>query len=503
VTGNRYFSSNNVMDALPAAREAATWKDQVLNGRVFQRELDVANQNRDRQIYPTISPGPDPGTSALELRVKDRLPLHGRLEVNNQNTPGTPDWRINASANYNNLWQREHHLGISYGFTPEEFKSRGLMPDYFFNRPLIANSGAYYRIPFGSAESVEERITGSPRFGYDEATHQFRLPPAGSRPDFTLYASASSSDTGVKLGPLQTISQTPLLTIQSQDSGQNLTLNENIGGRLNSPWVLTDTRRFNFSGGADWKQYVLKSYNTNNFLITTVITNSQGSQTIQSQVSSAQPVRQNEVTYFPVSLGADFFETDASGSFSGSLGLAYNFTGYTRDFQAAAYSQDAKADYGKLLLSLSREQKFFQGGSLLFRANGQAATGPLLSNEQFALGGLNSVRGYYDGDEYGDAGWFGSAEARSPFIAGTVPVWTGTVPVWLRGVAFVDVGQRFLLDSDAGAPAVRTLLGAGFGLSANVNNRVDMRLAVGWPFENSANTNAGDPRAYFSMGGQF
>ena len=115
VTGNRYFSSNNVLRALPSLKT-----NQVLNGRVFQRELDLANQDRDRQIYPTLGPGPEPGTSALDLRVKDRLPLHGRLEVNNQSTPGTPEWRINGSLQYNNLWQREHQLGLSAGFTPED-----------------------------------------------------------------------------------------------------------------------------------------------------------------------------------------------------------------------------------------------------------------------------------------------------------------------------------------------------------------------------------------------
>jgi hemolysin activation/secretion protein len=176
VTGNRYFSSNNILRALPSLSTNAP-----LNSRVFQGELDIANRNRDRQIYPTIGPGPEPGTSALTLRVKDRLPLHGRLEVNNQSTPGTPDWRINSSLSYANLWQREHQVGLSYGFTPEAFKSDGLVSDRLFNRPLIANYGAYYRLPFGSPESLEDRIASSSgRFGYDEATRQFRLPPAGS-----------------------------------------------------------------------------------------------------------------------------------------------------------------------------------------------------------------------------------------------------------------------------------------------------------------------------------
>lgn len=499
VTGNRHFSSNNVVRALPSLQT-----NTLLNGRVFQRELDLANQNRDRQIYPVLSPGPDPGTSALNLKVKDRLPLHGRLDVNNYSTPGTPDWRVNTSLNYNNLWQREHQLGISYGFTPEEFKSEGLVPDYFFNRPLVANYGAYYRLPFGAARSVQEQIAGASRkFGYDEATRQFRLPPAGARPDLTVFASASSSDTGVKYGPARIVSQTPLLTIVSQDSGQNLTVNESAGGRWNVPIALGDARRISLSAGVDVKRYFFETFNTNNFLITTVVTNAQGSQTIESRVASPQPVRSAELTYFPLAFGVDYSQSDGGGTLSASLGLSYNFIGDSADFAALSYSRDANADFGKATLSLSRDQKIYRGWSLLLRASGQAATGPLISIEQFGLGGISSVRGYYEGDEYGDAGWFGSLELRTPYLARQVPVGAETAPTWLRGSVFVDSGQRYRLDNRLGHDPYRTLLSAGFGLSANLNNHFDLRLAVGWPLFDTLNTRAGDPRAHFTVGGQF
>jgi len=127
----------------------------------------------------------------------------------------------------------------------------------------------------------------------------------------------------------------------------------------------------------------------------------------------------------------------------------------------------------------------------------------LISNEQFALGGINSVRGYYEGDEYGDSGWFGSIELRTPFISGDVPVWDGKAPVWLRGSVFVDVGQRFYLDDAIVDGAQRTLSGAGFSVSANINNRVDAKLTLAWPFADSYNTEAGSLRANFSVGAQF
>src|SRR5207244_3985795 len=112
--------------------------------------------------------------------------------------------------------------------------------------------------PFGDAESVADRINTSADFGYNEATHQFVLPPAGSQPDLTIYASASSSDTDVKFGPSTLITQTPLLSIVSQDTGRDITINEALGGRFNFPVAISDNSRFSIFAGADFKRYVLR-----------------------------------------------------------------------------------------------------------------------------------------------------------------------------------------------------------------------------------------------------
>ncbi|MCW5558466.1 MAG: hypothetical protein KIT22_11630, partial [Verrucomicrobiae bacterium] len=291
VTGNRHFSSNNVLQSLPSLRT-----NMLVNSRVFQRELDLANQNRDRQIYPTLGPGPDPGTSSLELRVKDRLPLHARGDVNNNNTPRTPRWRLNTSIQYNNLWQEEHQVGFSYGFSPQQYKEPGPEPDLLLNRPLVSFFSAYYRLPLGGPESVEQQIAASGAFGYNEATRQFVLPPAGSRPELIFFGSAAPLDTGIQYGAEEIITQTPLLTIVSQDTGQNLTWADDLGSQYSHPWVFSDTKRAGISAGVDWKRFVQESFNTNNFIITTVVTNAQGSQTIVTRVASPQPSRHSQVT---------------------------------------------------------------------------------------------------------------------------------------------------------------------------------------------------------------
>ena len=109
VKGNRRYSSNNVMRALPSLKTNI-----FLNSKIFQPELDRANANQDRQIYPEIRPGPDTNTSVLVLSVKDRFPFHFKVEANNQSSPGTPEMRLNSSAVYSDLWQLDHSLGVQY-----------------------------------------------------------------------------------------------------------------------------------------------------------------------------------------------------------------------------------------------------------------------------------------------------------------------------------------------------------------------------------------------------
>ncbi len=262
VTKNRFFSSNNVMRALPSLRTNI-----ILNSVAFQAELDQANANRDRQIYPQLSPGPEENTTLLTLEAKDRLPLHGKIEFNDQNSPGTPDLRLNSSAVYNNLWQLEHSLGVQYSFSPESFKS-GEQWD-FFDRPQVANYSAFYRLPLGSPESITDVIASSPgSFGYDEATRAFHLPPPSGRAELNLYASRSAIDSGVMTLFNGNIYNTNGNSLERQTVQQDLTVNSAIGSRLSLPLPGSATFQSSFSGGFDFKTYDLTSNKTNIFTLT-------------------------------------------------------------------------------------------------------------------------------------------------------------------------------------------------------------------------------------------
>mgnify|MGYP000750699606 CR=1 FL=1 len=115
VTGSRYFSLGRIRSQVPSLQKGETPSLTEL-----QKELVALNQvTPDRKISPVLRPGRLPGTVEVELKVKDQLPVHGSLEVNNQQSPDTSSLRITGTLRYDNLWQKEHSLSFMYQMAPE------------------------------------------------------------------------------------------------------------------------------------------------------------------------------------------------------------------------------------------------------------------------------------------------------------------------------------------------------------------------------------------------
>lgn len=116
VTGARYFRAGWIRDQIPEATPG-----NVPRLGVFQRQLrQVSIRSGDRLITPVLRPGREAGTVDVELKVDDRLPLNGSVEVNNRNVPNTTPSRLTANVRYDNLWQRDHSLSLQYNVAPEE-----------------------------------------------------------------------------------------------------------------------------------------------------------------------------------------------------------------------------------------------------------------------------------------------------------------------------------------------------------------------------------------------
>jgi hemolysin activation/secretion protein len=115
ITGNRYFTMEKISNSLPSCREG-----KILYVPNVQTELSEINRNPDLKVAPVLMPGKEMGTIDVELRVKDKLPLHGSLELNNRNTHATTDLRLNGMLRYDNLWQKEHSISFQFQTSPED-----------------------------------------------------------------------------------------------------------------------------------------------------------------------------------------------------------------------------------------------------------------------------------------------------------------------------------------------------------------------------------------------
>ena len=518
VAGNRYFSSNNVMRSMPSLRT-----NLVLNGLVFNTELNRANANQDRQIYPVIGPGLDPDTSELTLNVKDRLPFHAKLELNNQASPDTPDLRINSSAVYDNLWQLEHSIGVQYGFSPLYYK-QGTQP-YFFDGPMVVNYSAYYRMPLGGQESVEKVIGGSSgSFGYDEATRKFNLPPASGRPDLTFFASRSTIDTGVTpTFSEQVTAPGSNPSISRQDVEDSPTKNEDLGAHLNFPLPASGNYQSAFSGGVDFKTYEITNYKTNIFFITQTNFDVNGFPIlppISSTVPSAVPLTASRIDYLPLSLRYDGNWHDSLGTTTFGVGVSANvwndsiYSTTATDTNGIAHTTSLhgvtavtnitgstqSSGYWVVLNPSFTRDITIDNWTTLFRADGQWASEPLISPEQFGAGGVNSVRGYHEGEVFGDTGWHLSLEQQTPpHVVGSV--YDGT-PLTVRGSFYMDYARVYLIDP-GGRQGSTPLWGTGFGFSASAGSHWQAQLLFSWPLLSAGTTPAYQPFFNFALTAQF
>ena len=499
IVGNHYFSSNNIRRALPSLRTNA-----ILNGLIFQAEVNRANANRDRQLSAVIAPGAEPGTSDLILNVKDRLPLHGKLELNNQSSPGTPDLRLNASAAYDNLWQEEHSAGVQYAFSPE-YEKQGSQWN-FYDVPLVANYGGFYRWPLGQPEPVAEVVASNPTsFGYSEASRRFVLPPPSGQAELTVYASRATIDTGVQTLSHETLLDIPgVRQISREDIQQDLTVNEALGLRLTKPFRGTDQFHPGISGGLDFKSYSLSDFKTNSFILSEITYGPDGrpNPPVVSVVNSPVPTTERTLEYLPLSLAYNTTWQIPRTTFGFDLGLSANawYSGAKGELQTLTGSKDSSGHWVAVDPSLTADIVVHTNWVLTVRANGRWASEPLISNEQFGAGGLASVRGYHEGEVFGDTGWHASIEQKTPpHVVGFV---AGKLPVVVRGSIYMDYAETYLLDPQ-GRPGSTPLWGTGIGMVASIGAHWETRFLFSVPLLDAGTISAYQPFFNFALTAQF
>ncbi|HKN88298.1 MAG TPA: ShlB/FhaC/HecB family hemolysin secretion/activation protein [Nitrospiraceae bacterium] len=117
VEGNKWFASSYLRD-----RVARGIRTPVMLPPLQERLQLLQQDQRIERINAELRPGDQQGQSVLNLRVTDRNPFHGSVEVNNYQTPLVGEIRGLATVVDDNLTGHGDPLRFTYG------QSRGAVP---------------------------------------------------------------------------------------------------------------------------------------------------------------------------------------------------------------------------------------------------------------------------------------------------------------------------------------------------------------------------------------
>lgn len=220
------------------------------------------------------------------------------------------------------------------------------------------------------------------------------------------------------------------------------------------------------------------------------------------------------VTYYPLvaTYGATLQNEKFTTQFN--AGLTYNLR--TPSSSWAEFDNKrtyASASFAHLNLDVSHTHELPEGFQLYGKVQGQLADGPLVSSEQFSLGGLDTVRGYLESEMLGDDGAAGNIELRSPNIGNLLqarlknetgegaPRFT-TFNDW-RMFVFADGGHATVQKPLAEQVSRFDVWSYGVGTRFKVFDYVSGMVAYSVPMVSQAYTQARNPRVNFRIWGEF
>ncbi len=140
-----------------------------------------------------------------------------------------------------------------------------------------------------------------------------------------------------------------------------------------------------------------------------------------------------------------------------TLGMRRVFGNYDSEF--AAKRSGASADFLAVRAGVKHNEIIGQW-SLSGRFEAQLASGPLISNEQFAAGGAESVRGYLESERVGDSALRYAFEVRAPRL----PLTGGLSRLNINAVAFYEGARLRTLQAVFPQNEYNYLRGSGLGL---------------------------------------
>src|SRR5262249_53691366 len=207
------------------------------------------------------------------------------------------------------------------------------------------------------------------------------------------------------------------------------------------------------------------------------------------QINIAGQIIELPVSYLPllVQYGASY--ASRRGVTQGSIGLNFAPRGvYVNDYNEFENKRfKAQLSYVYLRANVEHEQLLTPKLKLGVRLSGQIADQPLVSNEQFAAGGADSVRGYYEAQLLGDNGLQGSIQLSSTSPFGSPDSALNEVLAF----GFVDAAALWLIDPLPGQESRFNITSVGVGLSLRAWHHLYALLDLAVPLNNAVDIEKG------------
>ncbi|WMJ69391.1 ShlB/FhaC/HecB family hemolysin secretion/activation protein [Stenotrophomonas sp. 24(2023)] len=122
----------------------------------------------------------------------------------------------------------------------------------------------------------------------------------------------------------------------------------------------------------------------------------------------------------------------------------------------------------------------------------QVTDAPLVSAEQFAAGGMYTVRGYLSAEAIGDYGGLANLEWRTPAWS----LWSGSD---LRLYTFADAAYLRLRRPLPEQASKYNLASLGIGAQLRLGEHLQLRLDYAWPYSDGPITRRDDRRLHFNI----
>jgi hemolysin activation/secretion protein len=404
ISGAQYFSERQIRAAIPAATPGAVPSIPALQAQI----VAVNAVTPDRSVVPVLKAGPEPGTVDLAMKVNDRLPLHGYVELNNQYPFDTKPLRATGYVSYDDLFGKFDSISLQYLVAPQQKSDSQLLAA-----------------------------------GY--------VAPAGPGRVSATFIDSRSNVAAV--GALSVIGNGKI-----------------YGLHYDLPFQATPSGVQTVSAGVDYKRFG------------------------QNVLTSPTAQVESPIAYALVSVNyaGSYLTVPRTWTWSGGAAFAIPGIGSTpQEYSNKCF--ECRPNFFLTKGDASLLQNLSHGFAAVLRLAAQYSPTPVVTNEQFILGGAYTVRGYYEAEELGDLGWRGTFELRAP------TVFAHTERVRLAPFLYTDYGRLGYQAPLPSQPSSFTLGSVGAGFELGAFGSVSGNLTWSRALHTAGHTDSGDSRVLFDI----